>query len=202
MRSYTLEFFKYLLNIRGPYTSDTPGELKLLGKLASGKKSILEIGVLEGVASLEFCRHMNPNGKLYLVDPYLRSAKLERLFNFSYSEYITKRTLRKYKEKYVLIKSYSSGAFDLIDESIKFDLIFIDGSHEYEDVKNDFLGWSRRLEKDGRIALHDSRICQIRSDLNEETGPVKLSLELKKGKFGEWSLVNSADSISVFSRES
>jgi len=37
----------------------------------------------------------------------------------------------------------------------KFDLIFIDGSHEYNDVKNDFNQYKKMIEKKGLIILHD-----------------------------------------------
>ena len=37
-----------------------------------------------------------------------------------------------------------------------FDLLFIDGAHEYEAVKNDFDMWSTMLKEGGIIAFHDS----------------------------------------------
>jgi predicted O-methyltransferase YrrM len=38
----------------------------------------------------------------------------------------------------------------------KITLIFIDGSHEYEDVKNDFNLWWQKLEIGGIIMFHDT----------------------------------------------
>lgn len=37
----------------------------------------------------------------------------------------------------------------------KIDLLFIDGSHEYEDVKYDFLAWRKLVHRGGHIAIHD-----------------------------------------------
>lgn len=39
-------------------------------------------------------------------------------------------------------------------------LVFIDGSHDYEDVKKDFLLWFERLGISGVIALHDSYLVE------------------------------------------
>lgn len=39
------------------------------------------------------------------------------------------------------------------DESI--DLLHIDGSHEYDDVKKDFLMWKKKVKKNGAIFFHD-----------------------------------------------
>lgn len=53
-----------------------------------------------------------------------------------------------------LIKSHS---LDIVgtyaDESLS--LCFIDGSHEYEDVKADLIAWLPKVKKDGILAGHD-----------------------------------------------
>ena len=38
-------------------------------------------------------------------------------------------------------------------------LLWIDGSHKYEDVKMDFLLWERHLVKGGIIAFHDTQLA-------------------------------------------
>ena len=35
------------------------------------------------------------------------------------------------------------------------DMVFIDGSHEYEDVKYDFVHWGGNVVKGGWICMHD-----------------------------------------------
>lgn len=40
-------------------------------------------------------------------------------------------------------------------EDNSLDFIFIDASHEYEDVKNDILHWTPKVKKNGIIAGHD-----------------------------------------------
>ena len=60
-----------------------------------------------------------------------------------------------------------------------YDLIFIDGGHEYEAVKKDFNNYSKFLSKEGVIALHD-----IKSNLI--TGVPKFWNELKKKEKKNW----------------
>ena len=80
--SYTISFLKYLLGLRECATSVTSSEHALLSKLAKDKSCIFEVGVFEGGTSRVFCQSMNDNGKLYLVDPYFKSVKIEKLLHF------------------------------------------------------------------------------------------------------------------------
>lgn len=43
----------------------------------------------------------------------------------------------------------------LLYEDNSLDFIFIDASHEYEDVKNDILCWKNKVKKNGIISGHD-----------------------------------------------
>lgn len=200
MQSYTWEFIKYIIRLRDAKTSDTPSELELLSALAKDKKCIVEVGVYEGVASQYFCKVMNSNGKLYLVDPYFKDLKIEKVFNFSTSEFIAKQTVKEWKSQVKFIRLTSSQAASILPIKGKADLIFIDARHDYQSVLEDFNCWVPMLVDDGVIAFHDSRICEARPDLNDRIGPVRLCNEIARGKHGNWQVVNAVDSITVISR--
>ena len=52
-----------------------------------------------------------------------------------------------------IIQGYS---FEIIKKFNKpIDLLFIDGSHDYKSVLNDYLQWSPLVKKGGYIAFHD-----------------------------------------------
>ena len=61
------------------------------------------------------------------------------------------------RKKLVLISGNSDDKkiINTIEKFQPFDLIFIDGSHEYKDVKNDLTIYSKFLSKNGVLAIHD-----------------------------------------------
>ena len=102
-----------------------------------------------------------------------------------------------------LINGFSHDVVESWDKRI--DLLFIDGSHHYEDVRRDFQQWSRFLVADGRILIHDSRKDNTVADPSDEhfsrgwMGPTRLAEELKSSS--EFELVDTCYSISVFARK-
>ena len=56
----------------------------------------------------------------------------------------------------LLIKGYFNDVAESWTQNI--DILHIDGFHEYLAVKNDFNTWSRFLNNDGVILLHDTRV--------------------------------------------
>lgn len=61
--------------------------------------------------------------------------------------------------------SYDEGlAEDILSrQAVKLNAVFVDASHEYEDVKKDFEVWWPRLAKGGIMGFHD--ICQLGVDM-------------------------------------
>ena len=84
----------------------------------------------------------------------------------------------------------------------KIDLLFIDGSHLYSDVKKDFWDWENFVEKEGKILIHDSR--KTLKDPRDKVflmgwnGPTRLVSEIVKG--GKYKLIDSCYSISVLKK--
>ena len=197
--SETIQFLRFLLGLRDARTSLTSAELDLIGSVAAGRRTIVEVGVYEGATSRILCRSMHPEGVLSLVDPYEPALKIERLLGFSCSRLVARRTIRPWARRTRFVQRTSLAAAEL-PFGAPIDLVFIDADHSYDAVRNDFLAWSPKLASDGLIALHDSRVCDARPDLGPSAGPVRLSSEIAAGQFEGWRLVDTVDSLSVIGR--
>jgi predicted O-methyltransferase YrrM len=95
--------------------------------------------------------------KIYAVDPFTGLLEHTEIFTrYVNTFYEFKENMEKYDFTDV-VKAYimkSKHAAKMINEPVDF--IFIDGSHNYEDVKLDFQLWFPKLKKGGCMALHDS----------------------------------------------
>ena len=74
------------------------------------------------------------------------------------------------------------GTFDEIAKTWdkEIDILHIDGSHHYEDVKNDFETWSKFVSDNGIILLHDT--C-IDNGFGREYGVKRFFEEIDLPKF-------------------
>jgi predicted O-methyltransferase YrrM len=178
----------------------TPKEHALLGDLAAGKRCIVEVGVFEGQTSRLLASRIDAGGMLYLVDPFPRSTLFERLSGLSFAEWIAHREVRLYAAKVCFIRETSADAAAQLALDGKVDLVFIDARHDYDSVREDFLLWQRKLRPEGVIAMHDSRPCAVRPDLDGQAGSVRLADELLRGCHGAWDVAGEADSVLALRR--
>ena len=79
-----------------------------------------------------------------------RSSSFEK---DSSDEDLPKRDAVSDKGAHMLRMTFDEAVRLFEDDSI--DLLHIDGSHRYEDVKHDFLTWKNKVRKDGVIFFHD-----------------------------------------------
>lgn len=97
-----------------------------------------------------------------------------------------------------IIKSTSEDAYYnfFVRQDIKIDVLFIDGDHSYESVKNDFNMYSNLLSENGLIILHDtdsefeSTLIvseDAKKDFYRFDGPSKFVEELQHNS--EWNLI-------------
>lgn len=113
-----------------------------------------EIGVEQGDYSEILCR-ANPNLKLYSIDAWkahrgyrdhTRQSKLDRFYE------TTKQKLAPYNCQ--IIRKFSLDAVrDFPDRSLDF--VYIDANHNFQNVTNDIVEWSKKVKIGGIIAGHD-----------------------------------------------
>jgi len=99
-----------------------------------------------------------PIQKLYLIDPYGAytqdgvATNLENT-NTKYIEQIAHKRMRRFGDKIVWIKDYSSNATNRLPDNLDF--VYIDGNHEYVFVMEDIELYYPKVRKGGVIGGHD-----------------------------------------------
>lgn len=149
--------FKLDINKRSPIEIPNFGRDQLGGLFYGlGFTVGAEIGTEQG-AYAETLLKGNPKLQLFCVDAWTayrgyrdhtRQEKLDRFYQ------ITKDRLEPYKQRTVIIKSFSMDALkDFKNESLDF--VYIDGNHDFINVTQDIFYWSKKVRKGGIISGHD-----------------------------------------------
>lgn len=112
------------------------------------KISILEIGVMEGLTTFPLSNNLSflkCNLEYTAVDIFIRPSVIER-YNYSYQS----------KKHLKLIEENSLNFLDNISKTdYKFDVILVDGDHNYETVKKECSYLNKILKKDGIVVFDD-----------------------------------------------
>ena len=130
---------------------------------------IIEVGTWKGASAInmaKFCKEKGLNAKIYCIDTWLgavefwtdfkedqqRDLILRNGYPQVYYQFLTNVIRQGVKDFIIPIPVTSSiGAKVLAHYGIKADLIYIDGSHEYEDVKADIIAYRELLNTGGVI---------------------------------------------------
>jgi len=184
----------------------TDGEIEYLFECAGlAKKNIVEIGTAYGGSAIVFllATLKFKNVKVHSVDSFQGDSEGKWKVKKSHcinnvNKSVSKFDNSKAKNWNLIPKSSVVAAKEWRNGEI--DLIFIDGSHVYADVKADFSVWFPHIAIGGRILFHDSNRLDQR-DFKEHylrgwDGPTKFVNELihnQKVKF-----ISNCHSISEF----
>ena len=119
---------------------------------------IVELGSYYGCSAFAFLQAIKdhvPETSFYAVDTWQGD-------DFTKNDY-TEDIYHAYKQindrcfsglrSHMVRKTFDEACAEFADKSI--DLLHIDGSHKYEDVRNDYLRWRRKVADDGVIFFHD-----------------------------------------------
>lgn len=122
---------------------------------------MVEVGCFEGKSTELFSMFCKT---VYAVDPYTSyndiSDELLRNAEPQLDEVI------KQHPNIIKLKKYSTAAaLDFEDYSL--DVVYIDGAHDYNNVKNDILTWIKKIKPNGILCGHDRNFDGINTALKE-----------------------------------
>ena len=157
---------------------------ELTKKVGSG--CIVEIGSWLGKSTCwiaQALEEMDKKNNFYAIDPHVGSIEhkgfIKAVGGTTYELFIQNLHKHHLENKVTPIRKMSYDALSYVKEPIS--LIFIDGSHEYEDVKKDFDQWFPKVKIGGIIAFHD----------NNWTGVKKVLDKLDRSEFSEMGVVET-----------
>lgn len=121
-----------------------------------GYKRGAEIGVERAKYSEVLCR-ANPNALIYGIDPwqickgYREHVSQDKLDGFYKA---TQECMSDYK--YAIIRGFSMEVVKRFSDD-NLDFVYIDGNHDFQNVANDIVEWSRKVRLGGIVSGHDYR---------------------------------------------
>lgn len=140
-------------------------ELQWLGREASKRKRIVEIGSWHGKSSRAIGDNLSPGGVLYCVDTWAGSVAEQETNHSSakwkdgdhaFYEFLQNNIDLVQEGKIVPLRMTSKNAAEFFKEkNISFDMIFIDAGHTYPEVCQDIDNWKGLIKEGGIFCGHD-----------------------------------------------
>jgi predicted O-methyltransferase YrrM len=179
------------LGLRPAQAQHTQSEGSLLRRYAEGSHTVVEIGVAEGGSAWEVAQVLDESAHLHLVDPYFRRV----MKNIVPARITAKRLVNSVAR--CQVTWHEAFSTELVNRwSGPIDLLFVDGDHSYEGVRQDWDDWTPYVPVGGHVALHDAHWDA--RHVKPEHGPAQLLLEVRDDL--GWELADSADSLAILRR--
>lgn len=165
---------KIILRTCALLTIDEGYLLYNLAKQCNG--DIVEIGSYKGGSTVFLAKGLKEPHKVYAIDPHDfgkfiktigTNKKLEKVPEDTFPIFEKNLIEEKVRDKVIPIVNTSENAVKNWKKKIAF--LWIDGNHDYDFVKKDFLLWEPFLEIGGIIAFHDSADSKKKSPVTGES---------------------------------
>lgn len=155
-----INFFRLIQFIYGIEGWLTIKEAELLYELArncTGNGVIVEIGSYKGRSTvcLALGSKSGKNVPIYSVDHHTGSPEHRGWFGQINTLFDFKKNIEKVGVNDLIIPLVMQSEKAAVDFEKQIELLFIDGAHEYESVKQDFEVWTPKLINGGIIVMHD-----------------------------------------------
>jgi predicted O-methyltransferase YrrM len=149
VNSEIAELRRLIADIPGWLTDEEGEALYELAKECTGRGVIVEIGSWKGKSTtcLGLGSRAGKRVQIFAVDPHA---------DYRFGEF--KENLERAGIADLVTPVPSTSQAKAPDFHEPIELLFIDGSHEYEDVKADFEQWVPKVVDGGTIAVHDTTL--------------------------------------------
>ena len=147
MNAFRTKVKPLIADVPGWLTDEEGEALYELARSCTGKGVIVEIGSWKGKSTVCLGVGSQDGGgvPVYAVDPHA---------DYRFGDFKTNVERARIAELVRPIASLSQAAADDFDEPIE--LLFVDGSHEYDLVLEDFEKWVPKVVDGGWVAFHDT----------------------------------------------
>jgi len=169
------------IDIFGILTKGDINSLLSIGKQLKPRSKVLEIGTFLGMSAFLLLHGSDYSVDIYCVDSW-DTKGMETVFDDSiykeqeldpiemgekiYDKFLELKKLIDVKNQLHIMKMQTKYAFSVLKNSV-FDLIFIDGAHEYEDVVFDIKNSLSLLKTGGILIGHDFQADTVKNAVND-----------------------------------
>jgi predicted O-methyltransferase YrrM len=152
-RRPTLLNWLHALRLAKAHTQTNGQELECLRQYSHGQKIALEIGTHMGVSARFIAEGLDPEGRLFCVDPWEPRRGRE---NPCWT--ICRRELQRNEviSRVVFVQGFSHEIENILPP--EFDFIFVDGDHSYEGLERDWGIVGRHSAAGTVVCLHDTAV--------------------------------------------
>lgn len=173
----------------------TAAEHNALQEWATGRSSLVEIGVAEGASAVALRKSMSSGGTLHLIDPF----HLSRVRYLNATKRVAHRAVERCRNgRVVWIEKFSADAATEWNSPIDF--LFIDGDHSEAAVQQDWDNWQCFVIKGGVVAFHDAAVFPGGWP-QPDWGPVRIVDKLfRTQSVNGWRIAHHVDSLVVVER--
>jgi predicted O-methyltransferase YrrM len=156
MRVEEQNLLKQVQQVEGWLSDKEAVLLYNLAQQCTGKGVIVEIGSWKGKSTICLAKGSKSSKqvKIYAVDPHTGMGGLYGEDIHTFDQFKENIETAGVSDIIVPLVTTSENAVEMIKEPIE--LIFIDGGHDYADVKRDFELWFPRIMDGGTMAFHDA----------------------------------------------
>ncbi len=165
-----------------PRVMHSAGEAQLLAELARGASRVVEIGVYEGASDRMFCDALPAGAELHLIDPFPTESGAALFPGWRGNPLAAKIVVWRGARGTGLNLNWHLERSQDVGRAwagARVDLVFVDGDHSAEAVREDWEVWHPHVKVGGHVAFHDARMGQ--PDGDGGPGPTQVIDELFRG---------------------